>query len=339
MRMALTAPRRGVALRVPVRRMRRFVPAAALAVGAFALGTAASAGDAGAWLSRATAAAQDYNYTGTIVFQHGSRVETSRLYHLRDATGEHEKLQSQDGPAREVIRSQADVRTYYPDSKLLRIEPRSFRNAFPSLSTAQQKALAEFYDFRPGPAARVAGLDAQSWVFEPKDGLRYGHRFWSDASTGLLLKAQIVNERNEVVEQFAFTDVSIGLKLDRELTRPTWNAAPPEWQVLQSVMGESDGQETGWTVGRPPPGFTKIAEGHRVLRGRREPVSHLVYSDGLVAVSVFIEAVGATPRSLGHSQQGGINVYVRPVDDQVVTVLGEVPGATVRQMANSVARR
>jgi sigma-E factor negative regulatory protein RseB len=92
-------------------------------------------------------------------------------------------------------------------------------------------------------------------------------------------------------------------------------------------------------VGKLPPGFFKIAEGRRTLRGRREPVTHLVYSDGLVAVSVFIEALGGTPRSLGHSQQGGINVYVRPVDDKIVTVLGEVPSVTVRQIANSVIHR
>jgi len=63
----------------------------------------------------------------------------------------------------------------------------------------QQKALADFYDFRKAETMRVAGLDAQAWVFEPKDGLRYGHRFWSDAATGLLLKARVVNERGDVV--------------------------------------------------------------------------------------------------------------------------------------------
>ncbi len=56
-------------------------------------------------------------------------------------------------------------------------------------------------------------------------------------------------------------------------------------------------QDTGWTVGRLPPGFAKIIEGFRTLRGKREPVAHLVYSDGLVAVSVFIEPVAGDARS------------------------------------------
>ena len=74
---------------------------------------------------------------------------------------------------------------------------------------------------------RVAGIETQAWVFEPKDGLRYGHKFWVDAATGLLVKARIFDERNEVIEQFAFTEITIGAKIDREMVKPTWPAVPP----------------------------------------------------------------------------------------------------------------
>ncbi len=137
--------------------------------------------DAGAFLARAATAARQLNYIGTIVFQHGGRVETSRLTHLNDGGVELEKLINLDGPAREVIRSAGEVRCYYPDAKIVRVEPRTFRNVFPSLSREQQQALTQYYDFRRGETARVAGLEAQTYVFEPRDGLRYGHKFWADA--------------------------------------------------------------------------------------------------------------------------------------------------------------
>jgi negative regulator of sigma E activity len=38
-------------------------------------------------------------------------------------------------------------------------------------------------------------------------------------------------------------------------------------------------------------------------------------------------------------QQGPLNIYSVRLDDQVVTALGEAPGATVRQIANSVSHR
>jgi sigma-E factor negative regulatory protein RseB len=321
------------------RRVLRGSIAATFALGVLSIEPPASAEDAIAWLERAAAAAKQLNYVGTIVYQHGARVETSRLVHLNDAGGEFEKLTNLDGPAREVIRSQGEVRCYYPDAKIVRVEPRTFRNAFPSLSPQQLKSLAEFYDFRKAETARVAGLDTQAWVFEPKDGLRYGHKFWADAASGLLLKARILNDRNDIVEQFAFTDLTIGAKLDRAMVRPTWPAAPPDWQVRQSGAGEVELKDTGWVATRLPPGFAKIVEGFRTMRGRREPVAHLVYSDGLVAVSVFVEPMAVAAHPIGPLQQGGINVYIRSLDDYLVTVLGETPPGTVRQIANSVTRR
>jgi sigma-E factor negative regulatory protein RseB len=299
---------------------------------------AALAEDASAWLARAAAAARQQNYVGTVVYQHGSHVETSRLVHLNDLGEEFEKLVNLEGPAREVIRSHGEVRCYYPDVKIVRIEPRTFRNAFPSLSPPQQKALAEFYDFRKAETGRVAGIETQAWVFEPKDALRYGHKFWVDSATGLLVKARIVDDRNGVVEQFAFTEITIGAKIDRDMVKPTWPAAPADWQVRQAGPGEVDMKDTGWTVTRIPAGFVKIIEGFRRLKGERR-VAHLVYSDGLVAVSVFVEPVGGARHPIGLSAQGGINVYIRQVDENLVTVLGEAPVTTVRQIANSVARR
>jgi len=119
---------------------------------------------------------------------------------------------------------------------------------------------------------------------------------------------------------------------------PTWPEAPPEWRVRQLGPVENEIKDTGWTVNHLPPGFVKTVEGFRRLRGMRE-VAHLVYSDGLVAVSVFVEPAGGAAHPIGSSSQGGINVYVRQLDENVVTVLGEAPPSTVRQIANSVARR
>ena len=111
--------------------------------------------DAAAWLTRAANAAKSLNYVGTIVFQYSGRVETSRLVHLYDQGIELEKLVNLDGPAREVIRSHGEVRCYYPDAKIVRVEPRTFRNVF-RRSRASSAALTRF-SFRTAEIARVRG--------------------------------------------------------------------------------------------------------------------------------------------------------------------------------------
>jgi sigma-E factor negative regulatory protein RseB len=318
----------------------RIVRAVAVGIAMFAAAFAARADDAAGavgWLTRAATAARQLNYVGTIVYQHGNYVETSRLVHLFDAGEEYDKLVNLEGPPREVIRSHGEVRCFYPDFKLVRVEPRTLRTGFPSLTPQQQKALADYYTFRKAESVRVAGLDSQAWVFEPKDGLRYGHKFWTDVATGLILKARVVDENNGVLEQFVFSDLEIGAKVDAQMVKPTWPAAPPGWKVRQPKT-ESETQETGWTVTRVPPGFVKIVDGYRGFEKARK-VAHLVYSDGLVSVSVFIEPGSAAPPPNGFSRQNGLNVYARQVDDSLVTVLGQVPALTLRQIANSVTRR
>jgi sigma-E factor negative regulatory protein RseB len=293
--------------------------------------------DAAEWLQRAAVAARTLNYVGTVANQHGGRIETSRLVHFSDAGSEYEKLTNLDGPAREVVRVNDQVRCYYSDAKLVRVEPRALHNVFPSLLPQQLSTLAEYYNFRKAETARIAGLETQAYVFEPKDGMRYGHKFWADTATGLLLKARLLNEKSETIEQFAFTDIQIGAKLDRDMFKPP--ATPSDWQVRESAHGDVSPQETGWVVKDLPPGFTKVVEGYRTLRGKSDKVAHLVFSDGLVAVSVFVEPTPSTPQPVGLSQQGGVNVYSRPLNEHLVTVLGEAPGATVRQIAYSVSHR
>ena len=182
---------------------------------------------------------------------------------MNDSGSEFEKLVNLEGPAREVIRSNGEVRCYYPDAKVVRIEPRTFRNAFPSLSPQQQKALTDYYELRKAEADRVAGLDTQAWVFEPKDGLRYGHKFWVERATGLLLKARIHDEHSELVEQFAFTDIRSACKIDRDMVKPTLATGAARVAGPATGPGEPDAKDTGWIVTRGAPGLLAIVDGFR----------------------------------------------------------------------------
>src|SRR5262249_19577503 len=142
---------------------------------------------------------------------------------------------------------------------------------------------------------------------------------------------------------------TIGAKVDAQMVKPTWPQAPPGWRIRQLGKVEPEAEETGWMVARIPPGFVKIADRYRgfdkagvdnkagVDRERR--VAHLVYSDGRVSVAGFVEPGRAAPPPNGFSAQSGLNVYTRQVDDSLVTVLGQVPALTLRQIANSVTRR
>lgn len=315
----------------------RGIGVVAVLAAALASPAAHAQGYAAQWLTRVTQAARALNYSGTVLVRQGSRYDTFRLAHMFENDQESEKVLSLDGPAREVVRTANEVRYYFPDAKIVRVEPRTIRNGFPSLSPEQTANLTQYYEFKLAPGGRVAGRMTEMATFEPRDGMRYAHRFWADATTGLLLRSRLVNEKGDVIEEFAFTDVTYNAKLDREMVRPSWTSVPPDWQVTSSSPGEFLVDETGWMVNKVPPGFVKISEGFRKLGGKR--TAQLVFSDGLVAISVFVEPYTVTQTQIGLTQTGGLAQYSTRTDAYRVTVIGEAPPATVQQIAQSVSRK
>lgn len=291
------------------------------------------------WLERIAKAARQLNYSGTYVYQHGDQVETSRITHFFDRNGELEKLETLDGPKREVIRTNNEILTYDFEHRIIKRERRAQRRNFPNLLPDQLASLTEYYQLRKGEHERIAGYDSQALILTPKDAYRYGHKLWADTNTGLLLKARMVDENDHVVEQFVFTQLTMGAGVTRDATKPSVNGAT-DWQREPAPPEASEQVDTGWIVKSQPSGFKKVMEMKRLKNGTRAPVAHLVYSDGLAAVSVFIEPLPVKRKfQEGLTRQGAFNIYTKPLPDQLVTVLGEAPALTVTQMANSVSQK
>jgi sigma-E factor negative regulatory protein RseB len=297
--------------------------------------------DAMLWLEKVAGAARQVNFAGVFVYQHGGVVETSRIVHLVDSSGEHEKLETLDGPKREVIRTNDEVLTFFPETKTVRVERRKPRRSFPALLPDQLHAITDYYDVRKAEQERIAGVDTQALVLTPKDRLRYGHKFWAEVGSGLLVKAKMLNDSNHVIEQFAFTQLTINPSISKDDVRPSFDAAAASWRKDGFWSSEADPTDSAWEFVGPPAGFRKVMEMLRSREGSAEPaLTHIVLSDGLAAVSVFIERAGDKQKvHEGASTRGSINIYTRLVGDQRVTVLGEAPADTVMKVAKSISRR
>lgn len=294
------------------------------------------------WLETMAFAAHQTDYSGTFVYQYGTHVETSRVTHVVDANGEHGRLESLDGVRREIVRNNDEVWAYLGDSKV-KIEQRAGRE-FPALLPDQLSLLNENYLIKQGGEARVAGFHAHAIVFQPKDSLRYSHRMWADSTSGMLLKAEVIDERGAVIEQYAFTQLTLGGAIDRSwITQdsPVRGAKPavvPISRQQAAVRKATPPNASGWRVDALPPGFRKITEVRRSMHGRGASAIQMVFSDGLAGISVFIEANDSDGDDdhPGLTSQGAIQIYSKVVDDRLVTVVGEVPPQAVMQIADSV---
>jgi sigma-E factor negative regulatory protein RseB len=312
------------------------------AAGAVYASDTTSPAEAFAWLKKMAAASRQQNYSGTIVYQYGNQVETSRVVHfVNSAGGEFEKLEALDGPPREVVRSNEQVICYLPNAKTVLIEERS-RNArnFPALVPESIQGLSDSYQIRKEGVDRVAGYDCQWIALSPRDSLRYGRRFCAELGSALPLRAYTMSEKGEPIESFAFTELSLGGDFNREKVKSKYaeRSRVQNWRIDRSglSMAASTPADTGWVLTTPLPGFRKMMEAKRSLGGRPGAISQIVLSDGLAAVSIFIEPLTRNQPAQTLSHQGVVNIYKRPYGNHVVTVLGEAPAATIMQIGNSL---
>ncbi len=304
--------------------------------------TALAQSDPGAlqWLQRVYSATQKLSYTGTFLYQQGQTSETSRITRIIDATGAHERLETLEGVRREIIRKNDEVVCYLPATMTVRVDKHPGGSILPAAVPGHPKDLGDHYIVRKGDIERVAGYDCQVVLLEPKDNLRYGHRLWVDLNTGMLLKAQTLGERGEELERFVFTDLQIGGYIDRDKVKSRFSRKGKDWRIEDSAGIQANLSEAGWSIKAAPAGFRKVSEMTRTLGGA-SGVGHIVLSDGLAAVSVFIESsagrqAGSQP---GLVRQGAINVYMRPIGSHWITVVGETPAESVRFIANAVEYR
>jgi sigma-E factor negative regulatory protein RseB len=155
----------------------------------------------------------------------------------------------------------------------------------------------------------------------------------------LLLRAEALDSHGAVVEQYAFTQVTLGGVLDKSWINDKADAPaagrdnPPN--IVHHVPAGVP-VSSSWRVDSLPPGFKKIIEVQRRL-GKEGSVTQMVFSDGLAGISLFIEKSDShEDEHPGLYSQGVIQVYSKIVHDSFITVVGEVPPQTAMQVADSV---
>ncbi|MGE0486543.1 MAG: MucB/RseB C-terminal domain-containing protein [Gammaproteobacteria bacterium] len=281
------------------------------------------------------------NYDGIFVYQRGVQLDTMRLVHMYDGDAERERLISLSGPAREVIRDGTRVTCLFADDHAAMVERAPPRDIIGIGFSAPVDALVDNYRFSVEGRDRIAGRDAMIVGVTPRRDDRYAYQLWIDAASKLLLKSIILGRGGRVLEQVQFTRIDLVDQPDPARLQPEIGGSGFTWHLDDD---DSDVSATGaevaqWQVNWVPEGFELKENDVQNMATSKMPVDHLVYSDGLAMVSVFIEALmEGEPPLQGYSARGAVNAFSRIADNHQITVVGEVPLPTVRQIAASVSR-
>lgn len=286
------------------------------------------------WLKTVAIAGRLTNFSGVFVYHYNHRVETYQISHVMVNDSVYEKITNLDGQKQEIIRHHGQT-WCYRNHKMVQVATQQAQTKFPTLLLEQLSELNDSYQAQDTGVTNVAGYATQVVMFKPKDSYRYTHKIWVNTDTGLLLKSAVLDEKQQILEQYVFTQLKIGAEVDKKwLTETKANGVNlgADAKALLPITTAS-----GWGVDVLPSGFRKLQEIKRPMSGKHAPVTQLVFSDGLSAISVFIEPADQDEDDTeGLSTRGALNLYQKVINQHLFTVVGEVPARTVMQVIDSI---
>ena len=300
--------------------------------------------DVRSWMARVQLAATSLNYQGTLVSNAAGVMSSSRVAHYCEGKQRYERIDVLDGETRQVLRHNDVTQTMWPRARVAVIEQHAAMPDFPGLPPVDARS-DDAYELRVLGTERVAGYEAQVLMFKPRDAHRFAQRLWAERSSGLMLRADILGARGEVIESASFSDVMIGGKPNPEQILQAMRKLDG-FRVVRPVATRTRLEAEGWSVAHPVPGFQLVGCMRRELGALEEPptsassqVLMAVFSDGLTHVSVFVEPYDVQRHKPVATSLGATHTVMTRSGEWWITAVGDVPMATVQLFASALERR
>lgn len=303
------------------------------------------------WLVRMHEGSRRRAYIGTFVVSSSNSMSSSRIWHVCDGEQQMERVEALTGAPRSTIRRNDEVITFHPGSKVALAEKRESLGLFPGALKANQAGLAQLYTARQLGVERVAGIEADVVLIQPKDTLRFGYRVWSERKNGLVVKLQTLDTDGRVLEQAAYSELQLDAPVS--MTKLTNMMANLEgYRLIKSDLQKTTALAEGWQLKSLVAGYKSTSCFKRVVSksesANSDTAMQWIFSDGLASVSLFVEVFDR----LRHLQEGQAatgatySITRRFVDHQGdrsgdwwLTVVGEVPVQVLLSFAQSLERK
>ncbi|WP_444884218.1 MucB/RseB C-terminal domain-containing protein [Microbulbifer sp. PSTR4-B] len=275
------------------------------------------------WLAKLAKAVAELEYSGLVTFEHAGMLETLQVVHAVRDGEQVERVRYLSGEPRELISHGSSSNCDYGVSPSARA---TLWNA------VGQQQVQRAYQFILRGEERIADRDAVVIEARPRDRYRLGLVVSLDRETGLPLKTMLVSTQGRVLERYQFVQLDLSPVEDGALEAVSNNAR----RVDNRTSCESS--QSRWQVRWLPEGFKVVSV---------KPLSDgdmMVFSDGLGVFTVFVQRLGPELKDFkGRAIRGATVAYMDRMEVNgvayTVTVVGEIPDATARRVASSIAEK
>lgn len=280
--------------------------------------------DAQQWLVKMIRAAAIQNYQGVIVLGDQKYWDSFLVRHAQLGGIEYEWVEQLTGSPKLSVRHGDEV--FCGHAETLSQHHHPLKN--PLRPQATLTAANTSYLFEQVDTQRIAGRWTQKIAIIPQDEFRYAVNLWLDLETALLMRSEILDGKKVLIRaQFAQLD------FNNILTSDSFIPAVSGHELKLHTTDATAVEQVAWTPQWLPQGFQlKFAEQH----GEK---IRLLYFDGLVSFSIFMEPVNADSSSL-QKRWGATGAVVQSTEQagqhKQITVVGELPLATLAKIAQSI---
>jgi sigma-E factor negative regulatory protein RseB len=275
-------------------------------------------------------ASQNLNYEFAYINVSRLGIESLRYRHAVIDNRIFAQLLQMDGPRREVIQRGNDISYFEPGLDPFSLPGNHIIDALPGLMFADFSRLGEAYDFIPVGRSRMADQMCEVVRIVSRDGTRYSYVVWLDVDTKLPLRIDLLDRDGETLEQFRVISFAVDEGV-RNLMQGLEKANLPPSLSLPA----GDKVELSWQPGWLPAGMKLISQSRRDIPSMNKTVESRLYSDGL-----FSFAINVTPADKSSSVQalrtGRRTVQTEVRNNNEITVVGELPPATAKRIADSI---
>ncbi|MEZ8144657.1 sigma-E factor regulatory protein RseB [Enterovibrio norvegicus FF-162] len=276
-------------------------------------------------------ATEQQNYELSYILVRKNSIEPLRFRHALVEGESFGHIAYLSGPPREVIRRGNEISYFEPGIDPFTIESSQMVAPLPAIMQADIEHLSTMYDFVPLGRAREAGVPCDVVRVSPKDGERYSYVLWIDQSSKLLVRADLLDRDGDPIEQYRALSLVISPQISEGMSTLAALELPPVVQVPKSSDSVLKWQVTGL-----PEGFTPIYQNrHRLLITER-PVESQMFSDGLFSFSVYLAEADKMSVREQLVRKGSRTLHSHVVGNAEITVVGDIPPATAKKIAESV---
>lgn len=242
-----------------------------------------------------------------------------------------EQLSLLNGPGFENVRVNDVVSVFQPGYPPYSMYGNAIDGPIPYALLHEPEQLQMSYQFLLVGRNRISGRSAQQIRITSIDKTRYGYHLWLDEETGMLLKLNMHGLDGKLLQQIQVTQLKVDDKVADVFSQLQRDNLPRVINVVSPPQREHE-----WSLTFLPVGMKPVKQDIHQLAITGQVAEYSLFSDGLVNVSVYIQAATGVFQNDVNLSNGANTVHSRTDGKVQVTVVGDIPLITAQLMAKSI---